>query len=155
MEFLIGDCPWLPSATNAGGRKRRLKEVTWLDQPMIDCGNGLNRRVDGSKRSVPLIVDSEDCHQPVADEIVDEPAIPLYDVANLGEVAIEQIHHIIGRKLLGQFREIGDIAEENRNLFRLAGTRLGRTEKLAWLVITKSVSSSTRRRTRSSPSGLS
>lgn len=34
MEFLIGDCPWLPSATNAGGRKRRLKEVTWLDQPM-------------------------------------------------------------------------------------------------------------------------
>ena len=81
----------------------------------INCGKGLKRGVHGAERSVRLVVDTEYCHEPIADEIVDETAILLDDVADLGEVAIQQIHHVIGRKTLRQRREIDDVAKEDCN----------------------------------------
>ena len=60
-----------------------------------------------------------------------KPAILLDDVADLGEVAIEQIHHVVGRKPLRQRREIDDVAEEDRNMLCFAASRRGRTAKLA------------------------
>ncbi|MER8748247.1 hypothetical protein NKH57_03045 [Mesorhizobium sp. M1050] len=97
----------------------------------IDCGEGLKCGVHGAERSVWLVVDTEYCHEPIADQFVDETAILLDDVAGLGEVAIEQIHHVIGGKPLRQRCEIYNVAEEDRNTPCFTATRRGRSTKLA------------------------
>ncbi len=61
-------------------------------------------------------VEAEKRHHAVADELVDAAAGLLHRVAHLGEIPVEQEHHVIGQLALGELGEGAEIGEEDGDL---------------------------------------
>jgi hypothetical protein len=91
----------------------------------------LHSRIDRGERCIGLVLDAEDRHDTVTDESVDEAAVTLDDVADLNEVPVEQVHQIIGRQSFRHGRGIGNVAEEDRDVFRFARSGCRSTVELA------------------------
>ena len=97
----------------------------------VDSLEGLQSGIDGTQRRLGFPVGPEDCHHPVADELVDIAAVALDHVAGLHEVAVQDVHHIVGRQPRRQFSEVGDVAEEDRDIGDLSGARRDLAVELA------------------------
>ena len=65
--------------------------------------------------STPLL-DAEQRHDAVADELVDAPPRRLDRVAGLGKIAIEEEDQIIGQLLFGELGKGSQVAEQDRDV---------------------------------------
>ena len=76
-------------------------------------------------RDLRFLVEAEDRHHAVADELVEAPAGCLDGLSGRAEVAVEQEHDVVGKLALGDRREAANVGEQHRDVALAAmGLRL-------------------------------
>jgi hypothetical protein len=71
---------------------------------------------------------AEECHDTVADILVDVAAVSGDDAAEAFEASIHQVANLFGRQVFGQRSKAAQVGKENGDVAQVAGFRAGRLD---------------------------